>query len=464
MQRSSSIAGSCQLRRWYQWPWVLLLALGLLATGCSQDVSNIGVGLPTANTNTGAYLVDTLTIRSSTVLRDSVVTSNTNSLLVGRYTDPQLGTITAKSFVRLGLTSSFIPDPTAVYDSLTLVLTLDNYRYGDTTKTQSLVEVHRFTDPNNAISATKVSFASPRLTPPPSYSPTLLNYDTIQRKNVAPIARARPTLTSLRLHLDNNLGRQLLAAGQRGQLSTQDALDSYLPGIALTPAPTDDATIIRLSATSSGAGITLYYHLPTDPTTVLSTFFSFAAGNRHFYQVTADRSTAGATSSTNFPQMSLQAVPAALTGQQTFVEGALGLQTRLDFPYLTDIQQYGAHITVTSAQLIAPVPAFSVLQSPFVPAPPPLIVTVADGSNRVQATYLANVPYMSGISSLTGLQQGYYQWSIATYVQQVLNRNVPNNGLLLGSVTSALPDRVVLGSAQNKDSKLQLQLYFITVK
>ncbi|QKG51983.1 hypothetical protein [Hymenobacter sp. BRD67] len=119
---------------------------------------------------------------------------------------------------------------------------------------------------------------------------------------------------------------------------------------------------------------------------------------------------------------------------------------------------------MTSAQLIAPVPAFSVLQSPFVPAPPPLIVTVADASNRVQATYLANVPYTSGISSLTGLQQGYYQWSIATYVQQVLNRAVPNNGLLLGSVTSALPDRVVLGSAQNKDSKLQLQLYFITVK
>ncbi|MEJ7665650.1 MAG: hypothetical protein WKG07_42085 [Hymenobacter sp.] len=27
---------------------------------------------------------------------------------------------------------------------------------------------------------------------------------------------------------------------------------------------------------------------------------------------------------------------------QTFVEGVLGLQTRLEFPYLTDVQQFGA--------------------------------------------------------------------------------------------------------------------------
>ncbi|MEJ7665648.1 MAG: hypothetical protein WKG07_42075 [Hymenobacter sp.] len=55
-------------------PCALLLGLALLAAGCKKDPSSIGVGLPNSQTNTGAYLIDTLTIRASTVLRDSVVT------------------------------------------------------------------------------------------------------------------------------------------------------------------------------------------------------------------------------------------------------------------------------------------------------------------------------------------------------------------------------------------------------
>ncbi|RZK87980.1 MAG: hypothetical protein EOO62_38370, partial [Hymenobacter sp.] len=81
---------------------VLGLGLLLLAAACSSTPGNIGVGLPSADANTGAYLVDTLTIKASTVLRDSIITSGSSSLLVGRYIDPQLGTITAKSYVSFG--------------------------------------------------------------------------------------------------------------------------------------------------------------------------------------------------------------------------------------------------------------------------------------------------------------------------------------------------------------------------
>ena len=170
---------------WHRLPGALLLGLMLLAAGCTKDIGSIGVGLPNAQTNTGAYLLDTLTIRASTVLRDSVVTSGSPYLLVGRYTDPVLGTLTARSILRLGVAGgNFRPDPTYQYDSLTLVLKPDAYRYGDTTKTQALFEVHRLTDP---LSETKPLFAAPRFTP--------VNYDSLQVLNkggAAPVRRARP--------------------------------------------------------------------------------------------------------------------------------------------------------------------------------------------------------------------------------------------------------------------------------
>ncbi|MVN77632.1 DUF4270 family protein [Hymenobacter sp. HMF4947] len=442
---------------------VLLAAvLALVATACTTSTSDIGVGLPSAQTNTGAYLVDTLTVRTSTVLRDSVVTSGSGYLLVGRTTDPLLGTITAKSFCRLGMDAAFTPSGSFVYDSVSLVLPLITtptaYRYGDTTKTQALVEVHRLIDP---ISATKPSFASTKL--------TKLNYDSttvLNQGGKAPVRRARPNLTSLRLRLDDTFGRQLLAAGQAGRLTTQDEFDTYLPGLVLTPAATDNAALVLFSATVTDAALLVYYHDPTDATTVLSSSFSIYTGNRNFYQVRADRRTGGVM---GLPTASLQTVDASRTAQQTFVEGALGLQTKVEIPYLTNLLDFGANATITSADFTVPVTASTL--SPFVPTPPALLISTANAVNQPVATavsgttgtYVSSVSYLTSTSTLSGLDQGGYTWSVASYCQAVLNHVIPNNGLLVSSVSPALPSRAVLGSQRSTD-KLQLRLYLIQVK
>lgn len=447
-------------------PYALLLALVLLLASCSKDVGNIGVGLPDAQTNTGAYLIDTVTIRASTVLRDSVVTSNSDNLLVGRYTDPQLGTLTAKSFFQVGLTDVFHPDASFVYDSTTLVLHkaattgADSYIYGDTTKTQALFEVHPLIDP---ISTTKVSFASPKL--------TRINYDSTSFLNkgrtaaFVPRGRVRPTQATFRLPIDDTFGRKLLLAGQTGQITGQDQLDNLLPGLALTPAPGDDAAIVRLSASASDAALLLFYHDPTNPTVVLTSTFSLASANRHFYQVKAGRSTAAIK---NLPTTSLQAVSSSQTGMATVVEGALGLQTRLEFPYLTDLQQFGANLTVTSARITALVPPVTL--STYVPVPPNLSLFITDANNHPLGLYVngttiaAEGTYQSGISTQTGVIQGSYTWSVDRYIQGVINRTLPNNGFLISSASPALPNRVILGGPRNTTNKLALRIYFITVK
>ena len=458
LRSSKQLASPGQRCAWLRLPGALLLGVLLLAVGCQKDPSSIGVGLPSGQTNTGAYLIDTLTIRASTVLRDSVVTSGSDYLLVGRYADPLFGTLTAKSFFRL--TGAFQPDPAFVYDSLTLVLKPDAYRYGDTTKTQALFEVHRLVD---QLSDINPLFAAPRLTPVNYDSTTLLN-----KGGVAPKLRARPRAAALRLPLSDAFGQDLLAKAQAGKLATQDDFTAYLPGLALTAAATDNAAIVRMSVSAAESALILYYHDPTNPTVVLSTSFNPTA--RHFYQLKANRSTAGVP---NLPRKaSLQTVSSTLTGEQTFVEGVLGLQTLLEFPYLTDVQLFGQNITVTSATaLTAIVPSSSL--TPFVPAPPNLILNYTDGANHPQGVYYAGqgggpqqppigIPYLSGISAQTNLEQGIYSWPMADYCQNVINRRIPNTGLLLSSITPTLPNRVVLGGPRNRENKLTLRLYFIT--
>jgi len=433
-----------------------MLSLVALAASCTNTVSDIGVGLPDANVDTGAFLIDTLTIRASTVLRDSVPSSNSTYLFVGQYTDPLLGKLTARSAFRLGLPGGYAPDPTAIFDSVTLILKPDGYRYGDTTKTQALVQVHRLRSP---ISSTQYSFTSPRLTRMDYDSVNLLNASA-NGGNLAPVGRARPALRTLRLPLTRAFGQTLLSLGQTGRLTTQDELDAFLPGLVITPATNDEAAIVRLGATATDAGVNLYYHLPADPTTAITSSFSLANGGRHYFQVRANRNVAAIN---NLPRTSLQSVSSARTGERTVIEGALGLQTRLEFPYLNDLRQFGNNLTVTNARITASVPNNTL--TPFVPAPPALGIYTTDAGNRPTGLYQQTaVTYNVGVSPTTGIEEGTYSWVVTTYIQGVLRNTIPNNGFLLASATPDVPSRVILAGPRAAQNKLALRVYFIRVQ
>ena len=447
-----------------------LLGLGLLlvAAACSSTPGNIGVGLPDANANTGAYLVDTLTIKASTVLRDSIITSSSSSLLVGRYVDPQLGTITAKSYVSFGLTGAFLPDQTAVFDSLVLVLkplvastANPHTRYGDTTKTQTLVDVRRL---NSFIRPNQYGYASPNLTKMDARISS-----SSENPLVVPI-RARPNLPTLRLRLTDSrtqanssaFGRALMASGKSRQLNTQEQLDALYPGLALFPAATDNASLVQFNATSSDAALVIYYHDPIDPSTAQSYSFSLSTG-RHFYQAEADRTATALRSLSTPTAVSLGSLRSGATEQQTYIQGVLGLQTKLEIPYLTNLRNFGKNLIITSATMTAEIPNTTNVTTANLPPPPTLTVTTTDQGNRQGTTSVASgVNYSTSVSTLAGLPQSGYSWSVLTYCQDVLSNRIPNNGMLVNTAAPVLPERVVLGGPNRSANKIQLRLYLIS--
>jgi hypothetical protein len=447
------------------WHRLLLgLSLLLIAAACSTTPNNIGVGLPTADANTGAYLVDTLTIRASTVLRDSIITSSSNNLFVGRYNDPQLGIITAKSYVSFRLASLFTPDQSQIADSLVLVLkplpvsASNPYaRYGDTTKLQTLVDVRRL---NSFVPTTQYGYASPKLTPMSGrVGATSVNENiTLQKR------RARPNLSNLRIRLNPSFRDELMRAGKSRQLSSQEQLDALYPGLALLPAADDNAALVQFGAATDGAALILYYHDPTDPSTAISYSLDLATG-RHFYQAEADRS---AIAGLNTLTTSLQKIDASFTTQQVYLQGLLGLAIKLEIPYLTNLRSFGKNLIITNAVMIAEVPPTTVGTN--LAPPTPLSLYTSDQSNRqlslIGTTNIldntAIFPYNAAVTSLDGFNQGGYTWSVLQYCQGVVNNQVQNNGLLLNTTAPTLPNRVVLGGPLRSSNKLRLRLYLIS--
>ncbi|MBO2009326.1 DUF4270 family protein [Hymenobacter negativus] len=428
--------------------WLKVSLLVAAVTAC-DPAGNITIDVPQVSPSGSGYYVDTLTVRLATVWHDSVATSASDDLLVGRYHDPRLGTITARSYFRVGLAAAYAPGSTEVFDSLVLELKPDAYRYGDTTRQQT-VEVHRLRD---QFEDAKTYYAFNQL----SYDATVLNQGTSAR----PIY-ARPSLRTLRLRLADALGRELLSGGQAGRLTTEAEVNYLLAGLVLTPGANDDAALLRTQVSAEGGALHLYTHDPAAPLSAIAQEFTLAAGTKHFYQVTADRTGTLLTPLTT----PLQSLDVAQTAQEAYIDGVLGLQTKVEIPYLTDLRTFGSTLTIVQAYLTAEVVPGS---STRYLGPPTNLAVYLSGRGNQQGLALGSsttgtvvsVPFQSGTSALTGLETGRYSLSVTEYCQAVANRTLDNNGLLLASATPTAPERVVLGGPRRSENRLKLTLYFM---
>ena len=108
-----------------------------LAAGCNNEPNVLRIGTSDFEKNFGVVLVDTMTVAASTVLLDSIPTSNTGTLLVGGFSDVNLGTLRAEAYVQVGMLSAWVPTEEAHFDSLVLVAKYSGYVYGDTTRSQT---------------------------------------------------------------------------------------------------------------------------------------------------------------------------------------------------------------------------------------------------------------------------------------------------------------------------------------
>jgi hypothetical protein len=149
----------------------------------------------------------------------------------------------------------------------------------------------------------------------------------------------------------------------------------------------------------------------------------------------------------------------------------LGLQTKIEFPYLTNLRSFGRNIIITSAVMTAQIPDnTSGLKTNMAP-PAVLNLYTTNQNNQPSITPIQSANVLTGSSAinynpavinLAGVNQAGYEWSVLSYCQAVINGQTPNNGLLLNTATPATPERVVLGGPNRANNRLQLRLYLIS--
>ena len=405
------------------------------------------------NSITNIVLVDTTTVDIATIQVDSSISSNTNTILAGKFADAQFGTINAQSFLQLGLpvASYDIPDG-SVFDSIEVVMRLNKSFYGDTLATYNL-SVYQLNDPIT-YPANQFGFYN---TNTRTYNSTALgsNQWTIQ-------PGIRDTLS---IRLANSLGLDLFNKLQAKDptVTSIGEFINYFKGLAIAGGSNNNLLV----GFSDSLTMRLHYHKPAvfEQTAVIS--FGINQANYQFNNITVDRTgkaTAGLAAS--------RILPSTQTNNMGFAQYITGSMVKIRFPYIRDLYLLPNFIKIIKAQLI-----IKPVQNSFTGIyrlPPYLRLAVTDQYNLIGANLslassasASNVQYGNlYIDNLYGTSTEY-TYDVTSYLQAQIATSLNNqNGLLiLPPNPTAIFNRVLIANGVNNAAvKTVVKIYYASVK
>ncbi|HLG40225.1 MAG TPA: DUF4270 family protein, partial [Chitinophagaceae bacterium] len=299
---------------------LLLAGAGLFFQSCTRNT--IEFGDDPENNYTNIVFIDTVGVTLSTVIADSFETSGATSFLAGKYKDPYLGVVVAKSFFQMTIPSS-VPDipSSAQYDSVNLIFRPNGYYYGDTARQQTFYV--------NELSQS-IAF---------SYNNKLYNTSNVP---VKPTPLGTKSLTikpngddSIIIRLNDAKGLELFSKLKQQSTDVTEANEflNYFKGISITTGNNDTAAIYGLDGNSGSIILRIHYHTTIPYSESKYTDFTSVVNNYAFNQVLANRSGTGIVSGGN----GLTEISASQTNNLSFMQPGTGVYLKMIFPSLKTI-------------------------------------------------------------------------------------------------------------------------------
>ena len=434
------------------WYAGLLLLTGIVLFACQSGDLNVGQSVINPQ-ELSIQSIDTITVKSSTVMKpDSFITSADNDILVGRWSDPQTGQLSMRAFAELEYTANTLSTQTnLVLDSLVLEMNY-SFVYGDTTSAYS-INVHRLSKP---------------LVPQLYYNTSSVPYEAspFLQKTVIPKPLSRGK--QIRLRTSDDLAQSLYSKLVSGQINDVTSLEKFLPGFAFISTSTNN-TIAGFSAAAGASGLRLFYHTTDDAQTAVSVLFPITS--LHFTKFITDFS--------NTPLSALKsrsdAVSSRLTDNTTFIALGAGLQTRIEFPYLSQFTKPEKFADINKAILVISPVRRSLQDNAPPPGQNPEVVELYVTNNQNQP--IAAVPGGTAGASQAAAYYSYdpnaplftdsYTFDLTYYLGQIIKQKSLPQPLLLTVPTPStgffsmrsLVQRVVLGSQQRPNDQMKVQLF-----
>jgi hypothetical protein len=444
-------------------PFIVLVTI----TGCQKPSLTFGNSLVNSN-NTTVGEIDSSTLILSTVMLDSFQTAGSGTLLLGRMQDPYFGNIVSKSFLQFG-TPSF-PGITnqAKMDSIELVMFINKYYYGDTTEPQTyyvsqLNEIIQYPYPTQFTYFNNDGFS---FNPNPIGSATVTIFPTGQ-------FCSQDALDSVKIRLNDTLGLRLLEMMENNSdtVTSLTTFHDYFPGVVIYTDSSAGNTGVIFGMKDS-AFIRLYYEVPDVYTDYFHVDFPYNNRGDQFNQISVNRAGTPLAVMTSLqasrpnPLIPTDA-PSSLTGNQVYVQGATGIETKIGMPYVDNVTSLPDYLGVLKATLtLKPIRG---TYTPEIPLPPQLILSQSDENNGLGSPINLNggIEYGSLTTDFIYGENTSYTYDVTAYVQaQVALGGVTNNALILstppGSLASTV-NRAVFGDQSNPTYNIKLQIYYISL-
>jgi len=443
---------------------LVLFSLSVYMSGCNSGDQIESLVQPNPD-DFSVLFSDTSTVALSTIGSDSVMTGGSSRLLVGRYIDPYFGKIQASSFFQATTSGALTIPELAVYDSLVLSLKYNNYTYGDTTIAMNL-SVHKLqTDIME-----KDAFYNTNSTP----------YDAVPIGQVKVTPRPK-TNGQLRIKLSDVLGKDIFGKAQNKLITSNSDWINLVKGLLIKPSVTDNGPVVGFI--SGSTNVQIHYHVPNAEG--IQKDSSVVPVTANYNQILGDRL---GTQLAKLPVTKRIAMPSSQSGNMSFIQGGLGIMTRVDFPFVNQLKYQKYSVVNRAFVRVTPLRA-SV--SDFTAPPSKLYVYLCDKNNEPLVSSADGLPIplykLDGADTVISRynidlinNKQFYLLDVSSYVTNLVSSEfIQTGGLLIrtspfskassryveaNTEFSRSVNRLVIGNQNNADPGVKLELYYTRVK
>ncbi|MGB5822090.1 MAG: DUF4270 family protein [Saonia sp.] len=423
-------------------------ALLYSCSGDNLNESDFLAGDSFTDSNIRVVFMDTLSVRTSTMKFDSIITSLSTRILVGKYVDSIFGEVEATNFFEL-VPSTYDIDAEAEYDSIALYLRYDDYYYNDTLS-------------NNTI---RIKRLSERLAPETGdyfYNTSNVAYfdEDLGILSYSP----RPLGTdSLEIKLTDEFGEDLFDKFQENDITNLDEFKAYFKGISLRPGENDDGSVIGFSSTSTDSYVRLYFSVSEAEERVQSyidftldlnsssiPFFNRITGLEpiEYLKLLTDKEVDLYSSETE---------------NKTYVQSGTGIATRIEFPHVKSLYTIQGDGTILSAVLKIR-PTSGTYDGNLI-LKDTLNVYIVDRNNDLtEQLLLADIEPVRGILNRDNEEFNdiYYEIPLGTYIEKLLlaESDTDEALILLPTNYDSTVDRFILNGENAPSNGTRLELNY----
>lgn len=442
--------------------YVLLCAAILLLCSCERESNTYEVGNSLMSAQSKVAMIDTLTLKMSTIMKDSVVTSGKSAIMVGNIKDHIFGTVNSASMFELTPASYSLATTTnVVFDSIVMYLTNNDFYYGDTLKTFKL-DVHPMTD--------RIKLNSGYL-----YNNSDLKYSSMSIGSAEFLPRPNTDSSFVRIKLDQSYGQNIFNLLKTKDATSQEYFLNFYKGLALVPS-SDNNAMLRFGINSSyetqisnatkekvSNVVRMYYHTASVNGTeeVKHTLDLNPSSTNQYNKIKSDftgSDLAGLTPSNPIESKNL--------GNRTYLMAGIGVYTKVEIPYLKTLKNLYTNYRIISADLSLS-PAAGYYSNIFY-NPATLHYYWGDKKNNIISAFLQSdgeTEITASLSDTSEFQSDYgYNFSLLNFVNTILSETTTSNYNVLiypSSYDDVITEKVVFGAQKNSTNPAKLKLYIL---